>query len=92
MSENKEVDDLLTQHKTALKEYLTWDEKVKHLLKGRRTKDLSHEDMEAYREAADRRNTAYDLMRHLERLLLDNIPGASTGPLPRVRPEDLEDK
>lgn len=90
MSDSEETEDLLAQHKVALNDYRHWDEKVKQLLKGRRIQDLTAGDMEAYREAAEMRDAAYDQMRHLERLLLDNIPGASTGPLPRVRPEDLE--
>ena len=84
MSENSQVESLLTQHKTALNKYRKWDEKVKKLLKGRRVKDLSPEDMEAYREAAEQRDLAYDQMRRLERALLEDIPGASTGPFPRV--------
>ena len=74
------VEDLLTQHKEALQAYRGWDEKVKQLLKGRRIKDLTPEDMSAYKEAARERDLAYDQMRHLERALLDDIPGASTGP------------
>jgi len=81
------VDDLLAEHKRALLNYREWDEKVKHLLKGRRVKDLSQEDMEAYREAADQRDAAYDRMRHLERALLDDIPGASTGSWSRISPD-----
>ncbi len=89
MSENHQVEDLLAQHKAALNEYNLWDEKVKQLLKGRRVKDLSQEDMQAYREVADRRDAAYDRMRHLERLLLDDIPGASTGKFARPSLDDL---
>ena len=85
MSDNNQVNDLLAQHKAALNRYREWDEKVKQLLKGRRTQDLNPEDMEAYREASLSRDAAYDEMRHLERRLLDDIPGASTGSLPRVR-------
>ena len=70
---------LLAEHKAALNRYREWDESVKHLLKGRRLADLTVADMEAYREAAANRDKAYDEMRHLERSLLDNIPGASTG-------------
>ena len=83
MSEENQVNDLLSQHRLALDEYRRWDEKVKALLKGRRVRDLSAEDMAAYKEAAARRDLAYDQMRHLERLLLDDIPGASTGQFPR---------
>lgn len=90
MSENP-VDNLLAEHKKALLAYREWDEKVKQLLKGRRVKDLSREDMEAYREAADQRDAAYDAMRHLERSLLDDIPGASTGSWPRAGLDLSED-
>lgn len=83
MSDNKDVNDLLGQHKAALNVYREWDEKVKLLLKGRRAQDLTPEDMEAYRKAAEERDAAYDLMRHLERQLLDDIPGASTASYPR---------
>ena len=79
-SEQEIKEQLLAQHKEALNDYCHWDEKVKQLLKGRRARDLSPEDMEAYRHAAEKRDLAYDQMRHLERALLDNIPGASTGP------------
>jgi hypothetical protein len=90
MSSEQEIKEkLLAQHKEALTDYRRWDGKVKQLLKGRRAKDLSPEDMETYRDVAERRDLAYDKMRHLERTLLDNIPGASTGPLPRIKSEDL---
>lgn len=79
MPDEDVLNDLLKQHKTALNEYRMWDEKVKELLQGRRIKDLSPEDMAAYREASSQRDLAYDRMRHLERALLDDIPGASTG-------------
>ena len=79
----QQTEDLLAQHKAALTDYRKWDQKVKELLKGRRVKDLSPEDREAYREAAEQRDLAYDQMRHLERALLDDIPGASTGPFTR---------
>ncbi len=79
MADEGQVDDLLALHKAALNEYRQWDEKVKELLKGRRVKDLSPEDMVTYREAAAQRDLAYNQMRHLERALLDDIPGASTG-------------
>lgn len=85
MSEGNQVNSLLDQHKAALNKYREWDEKVKLLLKGRRTQDLNPNDMEAYREASTNRDAAYDEMRHLERQLLDDIPGASTATLPRVR-------
>jgi hypothetical protein len=85
MSEGNQVNSLLDQHKAALNKYREWDEKVKQLLKGRRTQDLNPDDMEAYREASTNRDAAYDEMRHLERQLLDDIPGASTATLPRVR-------
>lgn len=89
MADDKsQVNDLLAQHKNALTTYREWDEKVKLLLRGRRTQDLMPEDMEAYREAAARRDAAYDEMRHLERLLLDDIPGASTSSFPRVNLDD----
>ena len=93
MSKKEEkIDDLLARHKTALRAYQEWDQKVKELLKGRRLKDLTEEDMDAYREVSAKRDTAYDQMRHLERALLDNIPGASTGQHQAIRPEDLDDK
>jgi len=86
MSDKSEVNSLLAQHKAALNTYREWDEKVKMLLKGRRAQDLMPEDMEAYRQAAAERDAAYDIMRHLERALLEDIPGASTQSLPRVNP------
>ena len=92
MSVNDQIEDLLTKHKAALNDYRHWDEKVKQLLKGRRVQDLTKKDMVTYREVSSRRDDAYDKMRHLERLLLDNIPGASTGPMPAIRPEDPEDQ
>ncbi len=88
-SEQEVKEKLLSDHKAALNDYRQWDEKVKQLLKGRRANDLSPEDMETYREVAEKRDLAYDRMRHLERSLLDNIPGASTGPFPRINKEDL---
>lgn len=89
MTSDKQVtEQLLAKHKEALTEYRRWDERVKQLLKGRRLRDLSQEDMEAYREAATKRDAAYDQMRHLERALLDDIPGATTGKFPRINPED----
>jgi uncharacterized coiled-coil DUF342 family protein len=88
MPEKKKIEELLAEHKTALNSYREWDQKVKELLKGRRAKDLTEEDMDAYRIASSRRDAAYDKMRHLERVLLDSIPGASTGPLEAVRPDD----
>jgi hypothetical protein len=84
------IEELLSRHREALNEYRAWDEKVKQLLKGRRAQDLTDEDMEVYREAALGRDEAYDRMRHLERALLDSIPGASTGPLPRISRDELE--
>ena len=85
MSEEKDVNQLLADHKAALRTYHEWDQKVKGLLKGRRSKDLAVDDMEQYRDAAGKRDSAYDRMRHLERALLEEIPGASTGPLKVVR-------
>jgi hypothetical protein len=90
MSSGSKVNDLLAQHKVALNSYREWDEKVKQLLKGRRTQDLAPEDMHLYREAADKRDAAYDEMRHLERQLLEDIPGAGTGTMARIKPEDLK--
>lgn len=84
MSENRSVDETLRAHREALDSYHRWDQEVKHLLKGRRQKDLNQEDMEAYREAAEQRDAAYNRMRELERTLLDSIPGASTGVYPRI--------
>jgi hypothetical protein len=74
MARRDDVEKLLTEHKTALEAYWAWDEKVKQLLKGRRTQDLTPADMAAYREAAAGRDEAYDRMRHLERQLLDSLP------------------
>jgi hypothetical protein len=88
MSDQDQVDSLLEQHRAALNDYRKWDEIVKQLLKGRKVKDLAPEDMESYREAAKQRDMAYDRMRHLERNLLDDIPGASTGRLARPRLDD----
>jgi hypothetical protein len=85
-----QTEKLLAEHKAALREYREWDEKVKQLLRGRRLKDLTPEDMAAYREASDRRDAAYNTMRHLERALLDNIPGASTGTYPVYRQPKLD--
>ena len=87
MAEPEGVNDLLSQHKNALATYREWDEKVKMLLRGRRAQDLTQEDMLAYREAAEQRDAAYDLMRHFERALLDDIPGSSTGGFKRVDPK-----
>jgi hypothetical protein len=92
MSDDKAVNDLLAQHRAALNTYREWDEKVKLLLQGRRAQDLMTEDMEAYRKAAAERDTAYDSMRHLERLLLDDIPGASTSSMPRAKLDDRSKK
>ncbi|GAB4478242.1 MAG: hypothetical protein Kow00124_22450 [Anaerolineae bacterium] len=89
---NEKIEAILAEHKAALADYHAWDEKVKELLKGRRHKDLTEAEMLAYREAATRRDAAYDRMRHLERALLDAIPGASTGELPRPSFDDLTDK
>ncbi|MBN1121948.1 MAG: hypothetical protein JXJ17_12785 [Anaerolineae bacterium] len=85
MSDDKKTtNSLLDQHKAALMEYRKWDEKVKMLLKGRRVKDLTRKDMVAYQEAARQRDMAYDQMRHFERALLDDIPGAATGQFPHL--------
>ena len=89
-SEQETKEKLLSDHKKALTDYRKWDEEVKQLLKGRRAKDLSPEDMQTYRNVAAQRDLAYDRMRHLERALLDNIPGASTGSFPRVKKEELK--
>lgn len=78
MSDSNAVNDLLARHKQALNDYRHWDEQVKNLLKGRRAKDLDQNDMDVYREAAHKRDTAYDQMRHLERALLDDVTGAAT--------------
>ena len=75
----EQTDNLLSQHKKALNEYHQWDEKVKEMLKGRRLRDLTEEDREKYNTISDKRDRAYNEMRRLERLLLDNIPGATTG-------------
>lgn len=91
-SEQEIKEQLLAQHKEALNDYRQWDEKVKQLLKGRRARDLSPEDMETYRDVAEKRDLAYDQMRHLERALLDNIPGASTGTFKRLDLDDSKGK
>lgn len=88
MSNNNQIEDLLAEHKAALHEYREWDQKVKALLKGRRLKDLTEEDMLLYREVSDKRDAAYDRMRHLERSLLDNIPGASTDRYKPIDPDE----
>lgn len=88
MSQSNDTEAMLAAHKAALNTYREWDEKVKQLLKGRRLKDLTPEDMISYREASLKRDAAYDEMRHLERALLDNIPGASTGKFQAMRPDD----
>jgi|GEM_PF-737084 len=88
MEENPNIEKTLAEHKAALNDYRLWDEKVKVLLKGRRHKDLNEEEMAIYREAATQRDAAYARMRQLERALLDNIPGASTGEYPRPRFDD----
>ena len=75
MAEREEVEKLLKEHKAALEAYWAWDERVKQLLKGRRTQDLTPQDMATYREAAAGRDEAYDRMCHLERQLLDSLPG-----------------
>jgi hypothetical protein len=85
------TESLLAKHKVALNTYNEWDEKVKLLLKGRRLNDLTPQDMDAYREASKQRDAAYDEMRHLERQLLDNIPGASTGSYAAIRRDELDD-
>jgi hypothetical protein len=74
MADREEVDKLLKEHKAALEAYWAWDERVKKLLKGRRTQDLTSQDMAAYREAAAGRDEAYDRMSHLERQLLHSLP------------------
>lgn len=83
MPDDPAINARLAAHREALNTYHEWDQKVKELLKGRRQKDLSEEDMEAYREAADQRDAAYNRMRELERALLEGIPGASTGSFSR---------
>lgn len=92
MSQQEKTEELLNRHKKALVNYREWDQKVKELLQGRRTKDLNEEDMEAYREASLKRDAAYDQMRHLERVLLDSIPGASTGPFKAIQVDDDENE
>ncbi len=88
MATDDPTETLLSAHKEALNQYRYWDERVKQLLQGRRLRDLTNEDMEAYREAASNRDAAYDEMRHLERMLLDNIPGASTGSFKALKRDD----
>src|SRR5512139_2888108 len=91
-SDKGEANNLLAQHKAALNTYREWDEKVKMLLKGRRAQDMMPEDMEAYRQAAAERDAAYDIMRRLERALLEDIPGASTQSMPRINLNDIKKK
>jgi hypothetical protein len=86
--QDEQTEKLLLTHKNALATYREWDEQVKKLLQGRRLKDLTPEDMDAYREASKQRDAAYDEMRHLERALLDSIPGASTGNFKTVRRDE----
>ncbi|MGF1506378.1 MAG: hypothetical protein GYB64_03425 [Chloroflexi bacterium] len=71
--------ELIQQHKQALEEYQYWDAEIKRLLKGRKMRDLDVEDIDNYRQAAEKRDVAYNRMRRFERALLDDIPGASTG-------------
>jgi hypothetical protein len=92
MSDKNHIEDALAEHRKALNEYLEWDQKVKHLLKQRRVSDLTETEMLSYREIAANRDAAYDRMRHLERELLDNIPGASTGNFKRVDFTNLDNK
>jgi hypothetical protein len=89
MSTNQDVDAMLAKHKRALTAYHEWDQKVKALLQGRRAQDLTADDMMAYREAATRRDAAYDEMRHLERMLLDDIPDSSAA-YPAIEPDDIK--
>ena len=92
--DTRDIEDTLAAHKAALNDYQIWDEKVKHLLRGRRHSDLAEQEMHAYREAATERDAAYARMRQLERALLDNIPGASTGEYPKPtfdKPPDSTD-
>ena len=89
MSESEQIEKLLSDHRQALTEYHEWDQKVKKLLQGRRLKDLTPEDMAIYREVSEKRDNAYDRMRHHERALLENIPGAATGPHEPISPDDL---
>lgn len=90
MSEQNQIEDKLAEHRKALNEYHEWDQKVKHLLKQRRVSDLTETEMLSYREIAAKRDAAYDRMRHLERALLDNIPGANTGSFKRADMSDLD--
>lgn len=82
MDDKKRVEDLLAQHKQALNEYFHWDAEVKTLLKGRLHKDLTSEEITAYRDVAANRDAAYDRMRHFERMLLNAIPDSDTGDFP----------
>ena len=92
MSDQNHIEDTLTEHRKALHEYHEWDQKVKHLLKQRRISDLTEAEMLSYREIAAKRDAAYDRMRHLERALLDNIPGASTGSFKRADLANLDNE
>lgn len=83
-----QTDKLLDEHREALNAYHKWDERIKQLLKGRRMRDLDPEDMKQYREIASKRDAAYNRMRHYERMLLDNIPGASTETDRPINPDD----
>ena len=86
------TDDLLDQHREALNTYREWDERIKRLLKGRRMRDLDPDDMKQYREIASKRDAAYNMMRHYERMLLDDIPGASTEADYPIDPDNFIDE
>lgn len=85
--DKQKVADLLAAHKQALAEYFRWDAEVKGLLKGRLHKDLTAEEITAYREVAANRDAAYDQMRFFERKLLNAIPDADTGEFPSFKQE-----
>jgi len=86
----QQTEGLLARHKAALNEYHKWDQQVKMMLKGRRLRDLTEEDREKYNDISEKRDSAYNEMRRLERLLLDNIPGATTGTFKPLTPEQIE--
>ena len=86
----EQTEGLLTRHRKALNEYHRWDQKVKEMLKGRRLRDLTEEDRKKYNDISEQRDNAYNEMRRLERLLLDNIPGATTGTFKPITPEQIE--
>ncbi|NDJ52757.1 MAG: hypothetical protein GYB68_06695 [Chloroflexi bacterium] len=87
---NSSIEDLLAEHRTVQADYHVVEQHVKDLLRGRRMKDLSPDDMAVYRELSERRDALYNRMRQLERRLLDGVPGASTTSMPRLKLDDSD--